>query len=158
MQLALGGRTDEAREALAKLGPAGFGAVVKDMNFYAGAGEFTVAVGILGDAEAAREAHHVLRPYAGRLFVIARAAVCWGPADSFLGRLAATAGMWDEADAHFEAALAACDRVGARAMAARTRWWYAEMLIARGRGGDTERATGLEAAARAEAEALGLEL
>lgn len=158
MQFALAGRADEAREALADLGPQGFGVVVKDMNFFAGAGEFTIAVGILGDVERAAQAYDVVWPYAGRTFVIARAAVCWGPADSFLGRLASTAGLPDEAEQHFEAALAACERMGARAMSVRTRWWYAEMLRARGRPGDTERAAALEAVARVEAEELDLVL
>ncbi|HEX4747061.1 MAG TPA: adenylate/guanylate cyclase domain-containing protein [Gaiellaceae bacterium] len=158
MQLALAGRHDDARVALAELGPAGFGAVVKDMNFYAGAGEFTIAVGILGDAAAARQAYDALRPYSGRMFVIARAAVCWGPADSFLGRLAATAGLVDDAERHFDDALIMCKRVGARPMAARTRWWYAQMLRTRGRPGDTERSAELAAAAEEEAATLGLAL
>jgi class 3 adenylate cyclase len=158
MQLALAGRLDESRAALAELGPEGFGAVVKDMNFYAGAGEFAVAVGILGDAAAAQQAYETLRPYAGRMFIIARAAVCWGPAEAFLGHLAATAGLLDEAQGHFDAALLACERVGARPMAARTRWWYAEMLRARNATGDAERAAELAAVAEEEAAALGLAL
>jgi hypothetical protein len=128
------------------------------MNFYAGAAEYTVAIGIIGDASAAARAYGVLLPYAGRVLTIARAAVCWGPADSFLGRLAATAGLWEEAERHFEVGLAACERHGARAMAARTRWWHAEMLRARGRPGDAERASALEATVRREAEAMGLAL
>jgi class 3 adenylate cyclase/tetratricopeptide (TPR) repeat protein len=158
MQLALSGRLDDARAALAELGPDGFGAVVKDMNFYAGAGEFTVAVGILGDRERAAEAYETLRPYAGRMFTIARAAVCWGPADSFLGRLAATAGMWAEAEGHFEDALVVCERIGAVAMSTRTRSWYAEMLRARELPGDAERAAELGRRATAEAERMGLAL
>ena len=158
MQYALAGRLDDARAALAELGPLGFGAVVKDMNFYAGAGEFTIAVGILGDAARAAQAYDIVRPYADRTFVIARAAVCFGPAHSFLGRLAATAERSDEAEEHFVAALAACERMGARAMAARTRWWFAEMLRRRDRPGDAERSDELEAAAHAEAEELGLAL
>jgi hypothetical protein len=158
MLLALAGRPEDARRALGELGPGGFGSIVKDMNFYAGAGEFTVAVGLLGDARGAAAAYEVLRPYAGRTFTIARAAVCWGPADSFLGRLAATAGHLDEAEAHFEAGLAAAERIGARPLAARTRAWYAEMLRARGGSGDEERADAFERAAREDAERLGLEL
>ena len=158
MQHALAGRHEDARKALAALGPTGFGAVVKDMNFFAGASEFTVAVGALGDAAAARQAYEALRPYAGRMFLIARAAVFWGPADSFLGRLAATAGLFDEAEEHFEAALEECERVGARVMASRTRWWYASMLHARDEPGDAERATELAATAEREAEELGLAL
>ncbi len=158
MQLAVAGDLDGAREALASLGPEGFGAIVKDMNFYAGAGEFAVAVGILGDAERAADAYEALRPYAGRMLTMARAAVCWGPADSFIGRLAATARMWDEAETHFEDALVACERVGAAATAARTRWWYSEMLRARGRPEDAGRAERLAEEARVEGDRMGLAL
>lgn len=157
-QLALAGRLDEAASALAELGPDGLAAIHQDMNFYAGVSEYAIAVGILGEAEAAARAYDVVRPYSGRTSVIARAAVCWGPIDSYLGRLAATAELWDEAERHFEDALAACERMGARAMAARTRWWYAQMLRARGRPEDRERAVDLETVARAEAEAMGLAL
>ncbi|HXG76254.1 MAG TPA: hypothetical protein VNJ53_06765, partial [Gaiellaceae bacterium] len=158
MQYAVAGRLDQAREELARLGPGGFGAIVRDMNFFAAAAEFAVAVGALGDARRAAEAYEVLRPYAGRMFTIARAAVCWGPADAFLGRLAATAGLHEAAEHHFEDALAACERLGARALGARTRWWYAASLNARGAPGAAERAAQLEAAARTEADALGLAL
>jgi hypothetical protein len=153
MSHAIAGRPDEARAALPR-----FGAVLKDMNFFAGASEYTIAVGILGDAEAAAEAYDAIRPYAGRTFTIARAAVCWGPGDAFLGRLAATAGRWGAAERHFEDALAACERIGARVTAARARSWYAEMLRARGRDEDAALAKELEAAARAEADELGLAL
>jgi hypothetical protein len=128
------------------------------MNFFAGAAEFARAVGELRDAERAARAYPLLSPYSGRNWLVARAAVCWGPADSFLGRLAATAGRWNESEAHFTAALEACDRMGARAMAARTRSWYAEMLRARGAPGDAERADELARVAAAEAERLGLAL
>jgi len=158
MQHALAGRLDEARGELAVLGPGGLGSIVKDMNFYARAAELTIAVGVLGDAERAAEAYAVLRPYAGRVFTIARAAVCWGPADSFLGRHAATARMWDEAERHFEWALSTCKRIGAAAMATRTRAWYAEMLHARGEPGDAERAEQLAARAAAEGERMRLAL
>jgi class 3 adenylate cyclase/tetratricopeptide (TPR) repeat protein len=155
-QLALAGRPDEAREALAGLGPDGLGEVPRDMNFYAAASEYAIAIGALGDAASAARAYDLLLPSAGRWIVIARAAVCWGPVDSYLGRLAATAERWDDAERHFDAALAACERTGARAMAARTGWWYAEMLRARGRAEDAARALELESLARAEGQALGL--
>jgi tetratricopeptide (TPR) repeat protein len=158
MHYAMAGQAVEARAALARLGPAGFDAVLKDMNFFAGAAEYTGAVGVVGDAAAASHAYDVLRPYAGRVFTIARAAVCWGPADAYLGRLAATAARWEEAERHFEDAIAACERIGARAVLPRVRWWYAEMLRARGGPGDAERAAELEALALPEAERMGLAL
>jgi class 3 adenylate cyclase/tetratricopeptide (TPR) repeat protein len=150
------GRLDEARRTLAGLGPGGFESVTRDMNFFAGAAEFAIAVGALGDAERAAPAYALLHTYGDRNWVIARAAIFWGPGHSFLGRLAAAARMWDEAERHFEAGLAACERMGARPMAARTRWWHAEMLRTRDEPGDRERAEELARAAEVEAERLGL--
>lgn len=66
--------------------------------------------------------------------------------------------LWSEAEEHFDPALAACERIGARATAARTRWWYAEMLRARGGVEDAPRAAQLEALARADASELDLAL
>jgi len=158
MNYALAGRPDEARRALDALGPDGLGSLPRDMNWYAAAAELTVAVGTLGDAERASTAHDVLAPYAGRNCLTARAATMWGPVDSYLGRLAATAGRSDEAEAHFEAGIESAERMGARTIAARTRAWYAEMLRARGAPGDAERANELWRAAVVEAEQIGLAL
>jgi class 3 adenylate cyclase/tetratricopeptide (TPR) repeat protein len=155
---AVTGKAEEARRALADLGPRGLGEIPRDMNFYAGAAEYAIAVGILRDARAAAQAYDLLRPFSGRWTVVARAAVCWGPVDAYLGRLAATAGLFDEAERHFEDALAACEARGARAMAARARWWWVEMLRSRGRADDLARARVLEPRARAEAETIGLAL
>jgi len=155
---AMAGELDAARRALADLGDGGFTSVARDMNWFTAAAEFSQAVGILGDAERARAAYPLLLPYADRTLLMARAAVCHGPAAAFLGRLAATAGDWDAAEAHFAAGLAASERLGARPLAARTRAWLAEMLRARGAPGDAERADALERAARDEAGALALVL
>jgi hypothetical protein len=66
--------------------------------------------------------------------------------------------MADEAERHFEDALAICEHTGSTAMAARTRSWYAEMLRARGLPGDAERAAHLAALAEAAAGRMGLAL
>ncbi len=155
---AMAGELDAARRTLDELGDRGFTSVARDMNWFTAAAEFSQAVGILGDAERARAAYPLLLPYADRTLLMARAAVCHGPAASFLGRLAATAEDWNAAEAHFEAGLAASERLAARPLAARTRAWHAEMLRARGAPGDAERAAALERAARDEAESLGLAL
>jgi hypothetical protein len=126
------GRLDEARATLDRLGPDGLAAVAFDLNWFAAAAEFTRAAALLGDAERARNAYPLLRPYADRTVVVARAAACMGPVESYLGRLAATASEWEAAAAHFEAGLAACERMRAGLMLARTRQWYDEMLAARG--------------------------
>jgi len=153
---AMSGRLEDARRTLDELLPGGFPSVTRDMNWLTAAAEFAQAVGLLGDAEAARAAYPLLLPYEQRFLLMARAAVCHGPASSFLGRLAATAGDWEAAERHLEDGLAACGRIGARPLATRTRAWYAELLRARAGPGDAERADELERAARAEAEDLEL--
>jgi hypothetical protein len=100
----------------------------------------------------------VLAPYAGRNCLTARAATMWGPVDSFLGRLAATAGRFDDAEAHFRAGIEAADRVNARTSEVRTRWWYAQMLRKRNADGDEQRAVELKDAALAVARELGVAL
>jgi len=156
--LAMSGRVEEARKTLDELLPDGFASVTRDMNWLTAAAEFTQAVGILRDPEQARIAYPLLAPFADRTLLMARAAVCHGPAHSFLGHLAAAAGDWAAAEAHFEAGLAACGRIGARPLLARTKAWYADMLRARNQPGDAERADDLERAALAEADEIGLVL
>jgi class 3 adenylate cyclase len=153
---AASGRLDEARRTLDELLPGGFASVTRDMNWLTAASEFVQAVGILGDEERARAAYPLLLPYADRNLVMARAAVCHGPAEPFLGRLAATAGDWSAAERHFEEGLEACERIGARPLAARTKAWYAEMLRSRDEPGDADRAESLGREASEEAAAMGL--
>ena len=98
----------------------------------------------------------MLRHYAGRTFPIARAAVCWGPADAFLGRLAATAGRLDVAEEHFRTAIVEAARIGAHSAGARARAWYAELLRARSGPGDAEQAAELQRVADEESERMGL--
>jgi hypothetical protein len=54
--------------------------------------------------------------------------------------LAATSGRWDEAEAHFQAAIECNTRLGARPWLARTQLGYAHMLSTRGYKGDPPRA------------------
>jgi hypothetical protein len=62
-------------------------------------------------------------------------------ADRLLGLLSVAMGEVDTARAHFEAALAFCDRAGYRPEYARTALDYAEALVDRAAPGDSERAT-----------------
>ena len=76
-----------------------------------------------------------------------------GSVSRHLGLLAWTLGRADDAEAHFEAALAMNERMGAEPWLARTRAEYARMLAARG---DHARARELSDAARAGFQALGI--
>jgi hypothetical protein len=65
-------------------------------------------------------------------------------------------GLWEEAEAHFEAALDLNARLGGRPWLARTERGYAQMLLARHRPDDAERARDLLQRALAAARNLGM--
>jgi hypothetical protein len=75
-----------------------------------------------------------------------------------LGILAATAGRRREGQRHFQAALAAHERLGARPWQAPTAQAYAGLLRGRDAHGDQARADGLDATARATAGRVGMDL
>ncbi|HXF97390.1 MAG TPA: AAA family ATPase [Gaiellaceae bacterium] len=155
---AVSGRDEEARRTLAELGPDGLAGVPRDMNWFSAACQYAVAVTELGDAERAAQAYRTLAPYAGRTCLTARAAAVWGPVDAYLGRLAGTIGRYDEGERHLLAALEAAERMRAPTIAVRAKAWYADVLRARGRPEDLERADALAREAEAEAGRIGLAL
>ena len=75
----------------------------------------------------------------------------------YLGLLATTTRSWTDAQTHFEDALAANARMGARPWLAHTQADYARMLIARDGTGDRVRARELLDAARSIYRELGME-
>src|SRR5947209_7425102 len=100
-------RVPEARAEFEQLAAAGFADIPQD-------GDWMIAMSLLADlcadlrdAERARTLYGLLAPYAGRQVVVGFAAVCLGPVDRLLGRLAAVSGRRDHGAAHFEAALGA---------------------------------------------------
>ena len=72
----------------------------------------------------------------------------------YLGMLAATTRRWDAAAEHFDDALQAHARMGAKPWEAWTRCEYARMLLARGHPNDRQRAERLLTDANATAQAL----
>ena len=112
----------------------------------------------LQEPVAADRLYQALLPY--RTQVIAGAmphpVVCFGPASFYLGLLATVTSRWAEAGDHFEAAIAANDRLGGGPFLARTRYEYARMLLARDQAGDRRRADELLDQALAAAGAMGL--
>ena len=70
--------------------------------------------------------------------------------------LAATMARWDEAEQHFQEALAMNTRTGARPWLAHTQHDYATMLLARGQPGERDKAMTLFEEALATARELGM--
>jgi len=112
----------------------------------------------LDEPEAAGGLYPVLAPYAGHIiaFTAPQPVVCLGSASFYLGLLATVTSRWAEAADHFEAAIRAHDRLGARPLLARTRYEYARVLLARGQAADRSRALGLLDGAYATASTLGM--
>jgi AAA ATPase domain len=112
----------------------------------------------LNEPEAAGSLYPLLRPYAGHIiaFTAPQPVVCLGSAAFYLALLATTTWRWSQADDHFQAAIRAHDRLGARPLLARTRYEYARMLLRRGRAADRGQALRLLDRTLATAEHLGM--
>jgi tetratricopeptide (TPR) repeat protein len=112
----------------------------------------------LNEPEAAGSLHSLLYPYAGHIiaFTAPQPVACHGSASFYLGLLATVTSRWAVAADHFEAAIAAHDRLGARPLLARTRYHYARMLLARGQATDRSRAVELLDRALTTADTLGM--
>ena len=68
----------------------------------------------LQDTARAATLYQLLLPYAGHNVVVGGVVVCYGSASHYLGMLAATMERWDDAEQHFQEALAMNARIGAR--------------------------------------------
>jgi hypothetical protein len=98
----------------------------------------------------------MLVPYADQLVVSGSAGWVSGPVAFYLRLLSTTIVDWQDAEAHFTAALATHERIGAPTWLARTRLEWARMLLARAEPGDGDRAHHLLRQALATARDLGL--
>jgi class 3 adenylate cyclase len=110
----------------------------------------------LGDERRAALLYEMLRPYAARGIVLTFALLCDGSASRLLGQLADTMGRWEDAERHFEDALAFDEKIGAWPWLARTRYEYACMLEERDQPDDRKKAQGLVNQALATFEELGM--
>jgi hypothetical protein len=143
------GRRDEARRALRRLTGAG---VAMNVNWLQ-ACLLADAAADLGDRDVAATLHGLLEPHAGLFALIARGAGCYCSTERYLGRLAATLGRLDEAEARLRRAVAIDEAAGASVYAAAARLWLGRVLAERG---DARRAREVLTEAGGRAEALGM--
>jgi tetratricopeptide (TPR) repeat protein len=144
------GETARAHRHVSELTRDRCAALPLDANWHALC-DLAEAAATLGDRQAAAGLHARLAPH-GRLFpVVARAVACYGSAEYYLGRLAATLGRHDEAERRLQAALEHNDRIGALPRAALCLVHLADALNERG---DAARARDALAQAARRAEAL----
>jgi DNA-binding CsgD family transcriptional regulator len=150
-----GDRLDEARGLFDQLAANDFAAFPKDNEWLFALTLLAETAVSLDDHPRAETLYEQLLPYAG-LVALAASEVSVGPVDRPLGQLAAALGRRTDAVTHFEAAIAACKRMGTRPWLAHSQHAYAAMLAARGTREDRQRAIDLAVAARDTALEIGL--
>lgn len=146
----------EARAEFEPLAADDFADIPRDARWVMCLAYLAAVCAFLGDARRAATLYRVLTPHAGYNLLVGPTAVCFGAAARYLGLLAATMRRWEEAQRHFEAALAMNARMGAKPWLAHTQQAYAAVLLARGQTGDHERATALLDEALALSRELGM--
>ncbi len=149
------GDLDGARVELEQLGVEDFAGLHRDFLWLYGMSHLARACAAVGDVARARVLYDMLLPYADWFAVAGQGTLCDGSIARHLGLLATTLERWEDAVRHFDAALAAHERIGANALVTATQADYATMLRRRGKSGDERRARTLADAALAGARRLG---
>jgi tetratricopeptide (TPR) repeat protein len=136
------GRTEEARAEFEHLAQYDFAAIPRDSLWMASMTYLADVCTFLGDRTRAAILYQLLLSYAGRTVVVGNAVACYGALSRYLGALATTLGHWNEAEQHFEGALAMNTRMEAWPWLAHTQYQYAAMLLARDQAGDPSTGSG----------------
>jgi tetratricopeptide (TPR) repeat protein len=150
------GLTDKARTVFEELAVDEFMGIQQDAVWAASVTFLAEVCASLGDSDRAEVLYRLLSPYAG--YAVVASEWAFGAASSYLGQLAATMRRWQEAESHFDQALAMTFRMGAKPWLAHTQFQYAHMLLERSIGGDVERARTLLDESETIARQLGMRL
>jgi tetratricopeptide (TPR) repeat protein len=149
------GLMDEARTVFEELAVNEFMGIQQDALWAASITFLVEVCATLGDSARAEVLYRLLSPYA-TYAVVAGEWASFGAGSRFLGQLAATMGRWDQAESHFDQALAMNGRMGAKPWLAHTQFQFARMLLDRCIPGDIERARTLLDESEAIAGRLGM--
>jgi class 3 adenylate cyclase/tetratricopeptide (TPR) repeat protein len=149
-------RPDQAREWFERLAAEDFADIPRDDTWIVTITLAANAAHRLGDTRRAAQLYEILEPYAQRQVTVGFAFICQGSASLMLGEAAATMGRWDDAERHFQEALAFNERTRTPPWLAATQFAYAGMLRARGGPGDDEKPVSLVNWALATFEELGM--
>jgi eukaryotic-like serine/threonine-protein kinase len=144
-----------AAAEIARHAGSGFADIPRDLFWLIRLCSLAEACVVAEDHACAETLYELLLPYPGRN-AVPYTQQPFGPVALRLAMLAAMLERWDDAEQHFETALARCDLLGARAIRARVLLEYARALLARSRDGDAERAAALLDDARRLAQDLDL--
>ncbi len=100
------GLEEEARTEFEHLAVNEFADIPQDVLWLTCMTYLTEVCAFLGDTDRATILYQYLLPYAGHSVVVGFAVDCYGAVARHLGLLAATLSLWEEAEKHFEDALA----------------------------------------------------
>ncbi|HKB20302.1 MAG TPA: BTAD domain-containing putative transcriptional regulator [Gaiellaceae bacterium] len=148
-------RGAEAQRAVDELARDRFSTVPFDQEWLLAMSLIAETVALVGDDVHGPVLYEVVQPWA-HLNAANPGEGIRGSMSRYLGLLAATAGRWSVAEAHFEAALEMNARMRLLPWLAYTQCDYARMLVVRGAPGDAERASELLASAQTLSDEVGL--
>jgi hypothetical protein len=140
------GELNEARRELGILAAEGFGSIPRDHQWIGNMALVAENLCELGEQRYAPGAYALLRPFARRLAGQGPMAICLGPVDLHLGRLAALRGADDVAIGHFRDAIDLSQRLGSRPFEAETRYALATVLARRAESDRQQAVQEIEAA------------
>jgi hypothetical protein len=156
--LAIGfGAEADARRELEHLAAHDFSDIPRDASWMITMTNLAQVCAALRDRPRAERLYQLLFPCAELCVIVPPALLCLGFVSRFLGRLAATLSRWEEAEAHFVAALRRHQQLEARPLIALTQQYYAVMLLARQQPGDWEQGMALLDQVLVTAQELGLD-
>ena len=150
------GREAEARVQFEYLARDDFTALRRDWNWLATMAILSTLCVFIGDRERAARIYDLMLPYAERIAMIGWTEVCYGSVSRYLGNLAALLNRYDDAQRHYESAIAMNAKIGGRGWLAHSQQEYAAMLLERGDDEDRPRAKALNDQALAAADLLGM--
>jgi tetratricopeptide (TPR) repeat protein len=150
------GREHEAREMFERLMANDLLDLPQDTMWVTTMTYLAEVCAFLSDTRRASLLYQRLLPYAQHNIMMGGSVACAGAAARYLGMLATTMARWDEAEQHFQEALAMNARMRASPALAHTQQQYADMLLARGQPGDYATALALLDEALAIASQLGM--
>lgn len=147
-------RRAQAQVHFEKFASQDFGNLVFNQNWPIKMRQLTLACAYLDDSRRAARLYELLLPYRARAITITGPIGFAGPVEHYLGLLAATQCRWDEAEAHFAAAVEVNGRMRAIPWLACSQIEYASALLQRGNSNDRKRTAELSETALAQFYAL----
>jgi hypothetical protein len=152
-----GGQSHQARALLDGLSRGGIDSIMPSSSWLLALHAIIELAAELNDTQNAQAAYEALLPYADLPIMASLAVVCFGSAHRPLAIAALTCGKIDLAIDHFEAAVAANERLGHRPAAIQAQAELALALLQRAKGRDTQRGQDLFEEAKSEASTLGMD-